>query len=82
MAIAKDNKSYFKDSDYEKELALLSLAIERVVGNNLKNIEDDSLFKQQLEDFKRKYAYWYYKTAYKYKLPTIRIVPFLLRLIS
>jgi len=82
LARAKDNKSDFKDSDYEEEFALLSLAIERAVGNNLKNVEDDLMFKQQSEELKRKYYNWYYKTAYKYKLPTIRIVPFILRLIT
>lgn len=82
LAMTKSNKSDFNDSDYEEELALFSLAIERVVGNNLEDVEDDLVFKQQLEILKRKYHYWYYKTAYRYKLPTIRITPFLLRLIS
>ena len=82
LVMARNNKSDFKDSDYEEEFALLSLAIERAVGDNLKNIEDDFLFKQQLEEFKRKYLYWYYKIAYKYKLPTMRIAPFILRLIA
>lgn len=82
LSIVRSNKSDFKDSDYEEEFALLSLAIERAVGNNLKNIEDDFVFKQQLEELKRKYHYWYYKIAYKYKLPTMRIVSFILRLIA
>ena len=82
LAIARNNKPYFKDPDYDEEFALLSLAIERAVGDNLKNIEDDFLFKQQLEKLKRLYHYWYYKTAYKYKLPTMRIAPFILRLIA
>lgn len=82
LVIARNNKSYFKDSDYEEEFALLSLAIERVAGNSLREIKDDLIFSKQLEFLQRKYAYWYYKTAYRYKLPTLRIVPFVLRLIA
>jgi len=82
LTIARNNKSYLKDSDYEEEFALLSIAIERAAGNSLKDIEDDFLFKGRIEELKRKYQYWYYKTAYKYKLPTIRIAPFILRLIA
>lgn len=82
LAIAKNNKSYFKDPDYEEEFALLSVAIERAAGNSLKEIKDDLIFSKQLEVLQRKYIYWYYKTVYKYKLPTLRIVPFVLRLIT
>jgi hypothetical protein len=82
LARAKGNKSDFKDSDYEEESTLLSLAIERAVGNSLQKIKDDLIFSRQMEVLQRKYIYWYYKTAYKYKLPTIRIVPFILRLIA
>mgnify|MGYP003394710075 CR=1 FL=1 len=82
LIIARNNKSYFKDSDYEDELALLSVAIERSAGNSLKGIRDDLIFNKQLGVLQRRYAYWYYKTAYKYKLPTLRIVPFILRLIT
>ncbi|MBU2632600.1 hypothetical protein KKG52_02680 [Patescibacteria group bacterium] len=82
LSIARNNKSYFKDSDYEEEFALLSMAIERAAGNSLKEIKDDFIFSKQLEVLQRKYTYWYYKTAYRYKLPTIRIVPFILRLIK
>lgn len=82
LCTAKYNKSEFRDSDYDSELALLSIAIERAVGNKLGAIDDDLIFEQKAEELKRKYTYWYYKTAYKYKLPTIRITPFILRLIS
>lgn len=82
LVIAKQNKSDYADPDYELEHALLSIAIERAVGNSLKDIEDDSIFVEQSEELKRKYIYWYYKTACKYKLPTLRIIPFVLRLIT
>jgi len=82
LSIAKQNKSDFKDPDYESELAVLSIAIERAVGNDLKDIEDDFDFAQRLEELKKKYNYWYYKVAYKYKLPTLRITPFVVRLIT
>lgn len=82
LAIAKNNKSNYIDPDYEYESALLSTAIERTVGNALKHIENDLIFEQQFEELLGKYRYLYYKTAYKYKLPTPRIVPFILRLIK
>ncbi len=70
----------FFEPDYESEFALLSIAIERAVGNKLINIEDDSAFIHQQEIFQKLYLRWYYKVAWKYKLPTTRIVPFVLRL--
>jgi hypothetical protein len=82
LAITKQNKSVFRNPDYESEQALLSTAIERAVGNSLKDIEDDSAFTQQSEELKRRYIYWYYRIACRYKLPTLRIVPFVLRLIA
>lgn len=82
LSIAKYNASAFKDPDYESESALLSIAIERAVGDALQGIDSDILFEQQLEILKKKYVYWYYKIAYTYKLPTMRIVPFILRLIT
>jgi hypothetical protein len=82
LVMAKGDKSDFKDFAYEEESALLSLAIERAVGNSLQKIKDDLTFSRQLEVLQRRYIYWYYKTVYRYKLPTIRIVPFILRLIT
>ena len=82
LAVAKQRQSDYTNPDYEAEFALLSMAIERAVGNALDDIEDDYRFDQQSEELRRKYLYWYYKTAYKYKLPTIRIVPFVVRLIN
>lgn len=76
----KDDKENFINEDYHH--ALLEPAIERVAGNNLSHIEGDRWFDSRLFEFKKKYHRWYYDIAYKYKLPTIRIVPFLLRLIS
>lgn len=65
--------------DYQRQL--LFPAIERAVGNLMKDI-DDGEFDRILELQIRKYTYIYYRTAYWYKLPTLRIVPFILRLIS
>lgn len=61
---------------------MLSIAIERAAGNLLNNVEDDFVFDQQCKEMKKLCLKWYYKTAYRYKLPTTRIVPFVLRLIS
>lgn len=82
LAASRRNKSNFFDPDYESESAVLSTAIERAVGNNLCNIDDDSFFEKQFDELQKVYRKWYYKTANKYKLPTPRIVPFILRLIT
>ncbi len=83
LSVAKISRSnYFFNPDYDDESAILSIAIERAVGNKLINIEDDSVFNHQQEILQKLYLRWYYKMAWKYKLPTTRIVPFVLRLIS
>lgn len=82
LAASRRNRSRdFFDPDYENESAMLKIAIERATGNLLSDIEDDFVFEKQLEELQRIYLKWYYKVAYKYKLPTTRIVPFVLRLI-
>ncbi len=78
----KNKSSQFFDPDYDQEFAILSVAIERAVGNKLIDIEDDSAFGHQQEILQKLYLRWYYKVAWKYKLPTTRIVPFVIRLIS
>lgn len=65
----------------EYEYALLSPAIERVVGNSLTNIKDDGKFEIKFTERKRVYTQWYYAVACKYRLPTLRIIPFVSRLI-
>lgn len=83
LAASKRNRSRdFFDPDYENECTMLSIAIERAAGNLLDEVDDDFVFEQQMEDLQRICRKWYYKTAYRYKLPTLRIVPFVLRLIS
>lgn len=83
LSAAKINKSSsFFDPDYQDESAILSIAIERAVGNNLVSIDDDSTFNYQQEVLQKLYLRWYYKVAWKYKLPTTRITPFVLRLVS
>jgi hypothetical protein len=83
LSIDKQAKSSsFFDPDYDQEFAILSIAIERSVVNKLMNIEDDSSFVHQQEIFQKLYLRWYYKVAWKYKLPTTRIIPFVVRLIS
>lgn len=65
--------------DYDR--ALLEPAIERAAGNYLCKIEDDFEFEDKLELLRIKYRTYYYSVAYKYKLPTPRLIPFILRLI-
>ncbi len=66
----------------EYEYALLSPAIERVVGNSLTNIKDDGIFEIKFIERKRVYTQWYYAVAWKYRLPTLRIIPFVSRLLK
>jgi hypothetical protein len=66
--------------DYQHKL--LYPAIERTVGNLLENIDDDSEFQNLFDEKTKSATHIYYKVAYRYKLPTMRIVPFILRLIS
>jgi len=66
--------------DYQRKL--LSPAFERAAGNLIQDLDDDRKFQEALELRIQKYAYVYYKIAYKYKLPTMRVVPFILRIIS
>lgn len=66
--------------DYQNQL--LYPAIERAVGNLLADIDNDTEFQGLFNEKTKSATYIYYKVAYKYKLPTIRIVPFILRLIS
>lgn len=66
--------------DYDR--ALVEPAIERTAGNHQCNIKDDLKFEQELTILKVKYRTYYYYVADKYKLPTIRNLPFILRLIT
>jgi len=61
---------------------ILESAIERAVGNKLTNISDDSKFNQKIFELSKIYRSCYYRVAYRYKLPTIRILPFIKRLIT
>jgi len=66
--------------DYQGKL--LTPAIERAAGNFLVDIKNDNRFQKLFEDMVGSAHYDYYKVAYKYSLPTMRIVPFILRLIN
>lgn len=76
----RKERGYFDLVEYE--YALLDPAIERVVGEDLSDIENDREFDEQLLRFKSLYTSWYYQIAAKYRLPTLRIIPFLMRLIK
>ena len=79
MITERKERGTFDLDEYES--ALLEPAIERVVGEDLSDIENDREFDTQLAVFKTLYRHWYYQTARKYRLPTLRIIPFLLRLL-
>ena len=80
LKIARQNKENIIHEDYERET--LSPAIERTAGNHLRDIKEDFVFEKRLEELKKDYRKWYYEIAYKYKLPTPRILAFILRLIN
>lgn len=76
----KEDKNNLISEDYE--YALLEPAIERVAGNTLSKVTDDSEFEQKMVEFIGIYRRFYYDVAYKYRLPTLRIIPFVLRLVT
>lgn len=76
----REDKNSLISEDYE--YALLSPAIERVAGNTLANVNDDGIFDTKLIELKNQCTRWYYEIAYRYRLPTLRIIPFILRLIA
>jgi len=80
LKIERQDKENIVHEDYER--ALLSPAMERAAGNNLKKIKDDQVFERQLEELRRRYQRWYYEIAHEYKLPTLVNLPFIVRLIS
>lgn len=80
LTLEKQDKNGTAQEDYER--MLLEPAIERAAGNDLSQISDDDEFENQLEVLKIKYRTWHYFIACRYKLPTPRIAPFLMRLIS
>ncbi len=66
--------------DYQRQL--LYLAIERAIRNLLNSVDDDFKFQELLEEEFRFAIHTYYKVVCKHKLPTMRVVPFALRIIS
>jgi hypothetical protein len=80
--LSKERKERGTFDFEEYEYALLDPAIERVAGASLARIEDDRTFDTELTARKALYQRWYYQTTAKYRLPTLRIIPFLLRLLA
>lgn len=65
--------------DYQRQLFLP--AIERAIGNLLTDVKNDERFQKLLEEKLKSTYYLYYKVVDKYSLPTMRVIPFLLRII-
>src|SRR3990167_3594986 len=70
------------DFSADYEYGLLTLAIELIAGNSLSHIKNDREFDSQLIVHKTLYEHWYYQATCKYRLPTIRIILFIIRLIT
>lgn len=66
--------------DYQRQM--FYPAIERAIGNFLEEVEDDKKFQELMESRFKSTCYIYYKVVCKYKLPTLRTIPFVLRLIT
>lgn len=75
-------KIHADDLSGDYEYGLLDLAIERVAGNSLAQIANDREFDAKLPIHKAFCEHWYYDITRTYRLPTIRIIPFILRLIT
>lgn len=82
VAARQSRSKDFYDPDYETEAAILQLSIERAAGNHISENVGDRKFNKLLVEKQNEYRRWYYKIAYHFKLPTIRITPFILRLIK
>jgi len=82
IRLMKERKERGQFDLVEYEYSLLEPAIEHVAGEDLADIESDREFDGQLQRFKTLYMSWYYQIAAKYRLPTLRIIPFLIRLIK
>lgn len=79
LTLEKQDKEKTAFEDYDR--AIMEPAIERVAGNHLCKIQDDREFEEKLILLKTKFKTYYYSVAYKYKLPTPRITPFIIRII-
>lgn len=82
MKLSEEKLDEYSTASEDYQRQLLCPAIERAVGNLLENINDDTKFQRLMEEkFKSSFRI-YYKVAYKYGLPTMRVVPFVLRLLG
>jgi len=75
----RQKKEHEIPDDYER--AVLTPAIERVTGNTLAKITNDGEFEAKLATLRNLYTYYYYLVTCRYRLPTLRILPFLVRLL-
>ena|SRR3989344_788888 len=76
----KQKKEHKIPDDYER--AILAPAIERATGNTLTKVIDDGEFEEKFRALCSLHTYYYYLVACRYKLPTLRILPFIIRLLE
>ena len=77
--IAEERLDKYSTVFEDYQWKLLSPAIERAAGNFLENLSDVEF--EKATNFRlKKYQYIYYKVVRKYRLPTMRNIPFILRL--
>jgi hypothetical protein len=80
--LVKEKKSRDNIVPEDYEYALLEPAFERVAGNSLRKINSDLEFDRKIIGLISMYKRYYYQVAYRYRVPTLRIIPFILRLIT
>ncbi|HEX6977623.1 MAG TPA: hypothetical protein VF185_04720 [Patescibacteria group bacterium] len=78
--ITEDRLDKYSTVFEDYQWKLLSPAIERAAGNFLENLNDVE-FEKAINLKIKKYQYIYYKIVRKYRLPTMRNIPFILRLV-
>ncbi len=81
-AITQEKQDKYNSALEDYESALLLPAVERAAGNALKNVKSDLEFEEALAALTKTYCKWYYWVVYRYKLPSLRILPFILRLMQ
>lgn len=80
--LSEEKEDEYSTATEEYQRQLLYPAIERAVGNFLTDVKNDNRFQILWEERFKSACYTYYKVIDKYKLPTMRTIPFLLRIIS
>jgi len=78
----KKHKDYDNTGTQRYVGELVGAAIERVVGNLLKRIDDERVFDERFKQKTKQFGTWYYLISSRYKLPTPKKLSSILGLIK